>query len=136
MIVFLGTSGEGELSGVFRIGRPKDQGVLRGTLLDQKGDQLAGAVSRKDEISGNIAVAGNRIPKGCVFSVRVRGKNIHVFCNGSAGFWGKSQRIDICTEFDDIFFFQIVVAADFFYITSVKNGFGIHFCHLTFLFFS
>ena len=110
--------------------------MLRGTLLDQKGDQLAGAVSRKDEISGNIAVAGNRISKGCVFSVRVGGKDIHVFCNGSAGFWGKSQRIDICTEFDDVFFFQIVVAADLFYITSVKNGFGIHFCHLTFLFFS
>ena len=136
MVVFLGTSGERELSGVFRIGRPKDQSVLRGTLLDQKGDQFAGAVSRKDEISGNIAVAGNRIPKGCVFSVRVGGKDIHVFCNGSAGFWGKSQRIDICTEFDDVFFFQIVVAADLFYITSVKNGFGIHFCHLTFLFFS
>ena len=110
--------------------------MLRGTLLDQKGDQFAGAVSRKDEISGNIAVAGNRIPKGCVFSVRVGGKDIHVFCNGSAGFWGKSQRIDICTEFDDVFFFQIVVATDLFYITSVKNGFGIHFCHLTFLFFS
>ena len=30
----------------------------------------------------------------------------------------------------------VVVAADLFYITSVKNGFGIHFCHLTFLFFS
>lgn len=81
--------------------------MLRGTLLDQKGDQLAGAVSRKDEISGNIAVAGNRIPKGCVFSVRVGGKDIHVFCNGSAGFWGKSQRIDICTEFDDVFFFRL-----------------------------
>ena len=81
--------------------------MLRGTLLDQKGDQFAGAVSRKDEISGNIAVAGNRIPKGCVFSVRVGGKDIHVFCNGSAGFWGKSQRIDICTEFDDVFFFRL-----------------------------
>ena len=121
VVVFLGTSGEGELSGVFRIGRPKDQSMLRGTLLDQKGDQLARAISRKDEISGNIAVAGNRIPKGCVFSVWVGGKDIHVFCNGSAGFWGKSQRIDICTEFDDVFLFQIVVAADLFYITRSEE---------------
>ena len=45
-----------------------------------------------------------------------------MFCNGSAGFWGKSQRIDICTEFDDVFFFQIVVAADsFLYHFQWKN---------------
>ena len=50
-----------------------------------------------------------------------------MFSDGFAGFWGQPQGIDICAEFDDVFFFQIVVAADLFYITSVKNGFGIHF---------
>ena len=63
--------------------------MFRGAFLDQKGDQFAGAVSRKNEISGNIAVVGNCISKGCVFSVRVGGENIHMFSDGFAGFWGQ-----------------------------------------------
>ncbi len=40
VVVFLGTSVERELSGVFRIGRSKDQSMLRGTLLDREGRSI------------------------------------------------------------------------------------------------
>ena len=88
VIVFLCASGKRKFSGVFRIGRSKNKGMLRRAFLDQKRDQFTGAVSRKDKISRNIAVAGNGITKRCIISVRVGRKQFYMAGNGLAGSGG------------------------------------------------
>ena len=56
MVVFLGAAGEGEFSGVFGVGWSEDQGVFRVALLDQKGDEFAGAISGENEFGRDITV--------------------------------------------------------------------------------
>ena len=97
--------------------------MLRCPLLNKKGDQFTGTISRQDKISRNVAIAGNCISQRSVFSVRIGGKNLCMCGYGFAGLRGKPQRINISTKFNDILFFQIVVAAYLFDITSVKNRF-------------
>ena len=63
MIVFLRAPGEGELSGILRIGGPKDESMLRCPSLDEERDELAGAVPRQDEISRDAAVSGDGLPQ-------------------------------------------------------------------------
>lgn len=75
-------SGKRKLSGVFGIGRSQDQGVLWSFFLNEEGDQFAGAVSGKNKICRNIAIFGNSIAKGRVFSVRIGGKNVNMCGNG------------------------------------------------------
>ena len=51
------------------------------TLLDKQGDQLAGAISRKNKFCRNLTVCSNRISEADIISVWIRRKQIYIFCN-------------------------------------------------------
>ena len=136
MIIFLGASGERKFSGIFGISRSEDQSMLWCTLLDKQGDQLAGAISRKNKFCRNLTVCSNRISEADIISVRIRRKQIYIFCNFFFDRSRKTKWIDVCSEFNDIFFIQMIVSANFFYITSVKNHFSSHWYTLLFSLFT
>ena len=102
MVVFLGAAGEGEFSGVFGVGWSEDQGVFRVSLLDQKGDEFAGAISGENEFGRDITVFLNCVAESCVVSVRVGGQDVQMAGELFFYIFRKPQRIYVGTEFYNI----------------------------------
>lgn len=99
---------QSDLTLVFGISRSENHGFFRMIGLDEKRNQLGGAISYNNVFGLRVSIGSDDSPESLVFPVRVSGDGVQLGTERISELGGDAKWVYICGKTDDIFLFDTV----------------------------